>query len=177
MSSFKYRATPDEIATIAEALRRSPLIKSVSVSDLLQYADTNKTATAWINFEFKELLKSTAQVGLYRPRRKRGTKGTRQKDGFVYLLKAVDGSYKIGKTLNPKSRKKTFDVRLPFKVDYVHTIETDDMHALEKALHLRFADKRLRGSEFFSLTPDDVQFIVSLGSKCTIAEYAAKVTK
>lgn len=177
MPSFKYRDTPDGIATMAEALRRSPLVKAVGVGDLLQYAATNATATAWITVEFTQTVKSTAQVGLYRPRKPRIVNGKRRKDGFVYLVKADNGTYKIGKTVNPKSRGKTFNVRLPFKVEFIHTIETDDMHALEKALHLRFANKRLRGSEFFSLSLADVAFIVSLGSKCTVAEFTAKATK
>ena len=179
MPNFKYRDTPDGIATLVEALRLSPLVKSVSAGDLLKFADTNITATTWISVEFSETVHSAAPVGLYKPRRKRANKGgkrTRQLDGYVYLLKAADGSYKIGKTVNTKSRKRTFDVRLPFKVEYVHTIETDDMHSLEKALHKQFAASRLRGSEFFALAPEDVQFIISLGSKCTLAQYTAAAT-
>lgn len=170
MPSIKYRGTPDEIATLVEALRCSPLIKSVNHGDLFKYAEDNRTATTYITYETNRTVKSTAPISIYKPRKKT-PKGTRQLDGYVYLLKELNGtSYKIGKTANPKSRRRTFGVKLPFAVDYVHTIETDDMHQLEKLLHQRFASKRIRG-EFFELDDKDVAFIVSLGVKCTIEQY------
>ncbi len=171
MSGFKYRDTPDNIATLVEALRRSPLVKSVKVGDLLKYGEDNKTATTWITVEFTQTIKSTAPIGLFTPRRKRTTNGKRATDGYVYLLESVDGSYKIGKTINPKSRKKTFGVKLPMKTDFKHVIHTDNMHMLEKELHLIFKAKRLRGSEFFALTSQDVEFICSLGAECTIEQF------
>lgn len=84
------------------------------------------------------------------------------KPGYVYLLNEVNGDhYKIGRTVNPKSRLKTFSVKLPYKVEFEAVIETDDMYSLEAQLHHRFADKRVDG-EWFDLTPDDVSYIKSL---------------
>jgi hypothetical protein len=176
MAGFKFRDTPDNITTLAEALRRSPLVKSVKVGKLLKYGEDNKTATAWINVEFTETIKNTTPTGLYTPRRKRTKNGKRDTDGYVYLLEAVGGFYKIGKTVNPKSRKRTFGVKLPMAVEFKHLIHTDNMHKLEKDLHRLFAAKRLRG-EFFDLTPADVEFICSLGIECTHAQFTARVLK
>lgn len=90
----------------------------------------------------------------YEPR-KRETKG------FVYLLKADNGSFKIGRTKNPKSRSKAFSVTLPFDVEFICLIETPDMFTLETQLHERFASKRGNG-EWFDLLPDDVDYIKGL---------------
>lgn len=82
--------------------------------------------------------------------------------GYVYLLKAENGYYKIGRTKSPKDRIKTFGVKLPFKVEFEHLIQTDDMEGLEAELHFTFADKRLDG-EWFNLTSGDVEYIKAMG--------------
>lgn len=82
-------------------------------------------------------------------------------NGFVYLIRANNGIYKIGRTRVPDNRIKTFEVKLPFEVEYEALIPTDDMHALEKQLHRRFAAKRGNG-EWFALDAEDVAYIKSL---------------
>lgn len=84
-----------------------------------------------------------------------------EKPGFVYLLKSDKGHYKIGRTVNPESRSKTFGIQLPFDVTFECLIETQNMFALEAELHARFADKRTTG-EWFDLTPEDVEYIKGL---------------
>lgn len=81
--------------------------------------------------------------------------------GFVYLIQYPTGAYKIGRTTNPKDRMKTFSVKLPFEVEYVCVLETDDMYGLESQLHNRFAQNRVNG-EWFALTPDEVEYIKGL---------------
>lgn len=81
--------------------------------------------------------------------------------GYVYLLQSATGAYKIGRTKNPKDRMKTFSVKLPFEVEYICIIQTDDMYGLEQSLHDQFANKRLNG-EWFNLTPEDVEHIKGL---------------
>lgn len=78
--------------------------------------------------------------------------------GFVYLIQSPTGSYKIGRTRNPDNRMKTFSVKLPFEVDYICTIESADMYALERQLHKKYASKRING-EWFDLDPEDVAAI------------------
>lgn len=84
--------------------------------------------------------------------------------GWVYLVEVIgqEELYKIGYTKNPKNRLKTFNVKLPMEIEYLHLIKTDDMYDLESELHGRFHDKRQNGSEFFLLTPEDVAYIKSL---------------
>lgn len=82
-------------------------------------------------------------------------KKQRSRAGYVYLVKSVTGFYKIGRTVNPHNRLRTFNVKLPFEIEYEHVIQTNNMYALESKLHAQFADKRVNG-EWFNLTDSDV---------------------
>lgn len=76
--------------------------------------------------------------------------------GYVYVLKEVNGThYKIGRTVNPNNRVKTFNVKLPFKVEYEVLIKSDDMYKLERELHNCYASKRVSG-EWFALDEADL---------------------
>lgn len=81
--------------------------------------------------------------------------------GFVYLLKSPStGHWKIGRTRNPADRRKTFNVKLPFDVEYEHLIPSNDMNKAEAMLHAKYADKRLDG-EWFDLDDNDIDWIKS----------------
>lgn len=86
--------------------------------------------------------------------------------GYVYLLKAIHDAtlYKIGCTSRPEKRKHTFDVKLPFPVEFECLISTPDMYELEAELHARFAAQRLDG-EWFRLSEQDVSYIQSLAGE------------
>jgi hypothetical protein len=83
--------------------------------------------------------------------------------GYVYLLQSPTKAYKIGRSKNPENRLKTFSVKLPFEVEYIALIKTNDMVGLERQLHQRFADKRVNG-EWFELSSEDVQYIQGLSN-------------
>jgi len=83
--------------------------------------------------------------------------------GYVYILKASTGHYKIGCTSNPKNRKTMLDILLPFKVETVCIIATDDMYTFEANLHKDFAAQRVNG-EWFDLDAEDVEYIKYLAS-------------
>lgn len=83
------------------------------------------------------------------------------KSGYVYLIKASTGHRKIGRTVNPQNRMKTFNIKLPFEVEYEHLIKTNDMLMLESQLHNKFSEKRING-EWFDLDGSDVEYIKSL---------------
>lgn len=83
------------------------------------------------------------------------------RDGYVYLIQSPSGHYKIGRTSDPKDRMKTFNVKLPFEVEFICVIPTEDMYFLEKQLHRQFAAKRVNG-EWFALSADDVEYIKGL---------------
>lgn len=85
--------------------------------------------------------------------------------GYVYLLQAIEPNhyYKIGRTNNPERRIKELGVKLPYPIELLHLIPTDDMDGLELDLHMQFSHKRVNG-EWFALAPDDVNYITSIES-------------
>jgi hypothetical protein len=171
------RTSPEELATLLAALKASPHVESVESTSLSKADLSHKTGSALIFIKFKSMVSAdTVEVTKWerRSRKKGDTPSKRDTKGYVYLLRTDTANvYKIGKSTNIKSRRKTFGVKLPFAVEYEHVIKTDDMHLLEKTLHKKFAPKRLRGSEFFALTAEDVQWIISLGSEVKASEIAA----
>lgn len=83
------------------------------------------------------------------------------KHGYIYLLQSVSGAYKIGRSKDPDDRLRTFEVKLPFEVEYVCTVETANMYELERALHKQFDHKRING-EWFRLDDKDIAAIKAL---------------
>jgi hypothetical protein len=84
--------------------------------------------------------------------------------GFVYLLRADNGVYKIGASTTPEQRSKTLGIQLPYETILEHTIETDDMYWLEGWLHHKFTKKRKQG-EWFELDEADIEYIKELGAQ------------
>jgi hypothetical protein len=81
--------------------------------------------------------------------------------GFIYLIKSETGHYKIGYSRKLFDRIKTFEVKLPFKVELIHQFPTDDVKQAESELHRYFAASRVNG-EWFDLTIEQVQEITRL---------------
>lgn len=84
------------------------------------------------------------------------------KEGYVYLLHG-GGAFKIGKAQDPSKRIRQLEIALPYPVQTVATVPTDDARALESKLHKRFKDKRLNG-EWFDLSAQDVAYIKGLAA-------------
>lgn len=84
-------------------------------------------------------------------------------EGFLYLLRAVmpNTYYKIGLSKNPKTRIGTLGVQLPFPIEALHIIPTNDMKQAESQLHERYESKRVNG-EWFELSDEDVQEICAI---------------
>jgi hypothetical protein len=80
--------------------------------------------------------------------------------GFVYLIKSVDGFYKIGMSEKPIKRISHLGVKLPFPIEVKHLIKTNQRYKAEKIFQNRFEDKRVRG-EWFSLNEADIDYITS----------------
>lgn len=81
--------------------------------------------------------------------------------GFVYVIESEYG-YKIGKTVNIKSRTQLFSVKLPFPIKLIHYSEFEDYTKAEREFHQHFTAKRLEG-EWFDLNGQDIEHIKSLG--------------
>lgn len=83
--------------------------------------------------------------------------------GWVYLIREKsEGHYKIGKSIEPLARVQKFMVKLPFKIEPICEIRCANHHRTESDLHTMFADKRIKGTEWFALNDDDVAFICAL---------------
>lgn len=166
MIKLKASGTPEELAALDKLLREmsgfATNIRNLQIDEMFAWGNSSY-ANQYIRFEMSSVEAAPhVERRESRKRTKRGSGEKRDPSGYVYLLQAPDGSYKIGETTNPKSRKRTFDVRLPFPVQMIHTIKCADRKKLEKELHQRYAAKRLRGSEFFALSADDVAVICAM---------------
>lgn len=84
--------------------------------------------------------------------------------GYIYLLRAPHDAtlFKIGKATDPSNRLRTFNVKLPFPVEFDCLLQTTDMSLLEKWIHNEYASKRIEG-EWFRLDTADVEAIRALG--------------
>jgi hypothetical protein len=82
------------------------------------------------------------------------------KPGYVYVLKAETGQFKIGQSKSPAKRMEAIGTKLPCETEVICVIPSEDPKTLERALHTRFAAKRVRG-EWFELSPADIEAIKS----------------
>jgi hypothetical protein len=94
-------------------------------------------------------------------RSKYGSVKKKSVSGYVYLILAENGLYKIGKAKNVSTRLQPFSVHFPMKWELVYTFQSDDYSKAEAQLHSKFADKRGVG-EWFQLESDDVEYIKSI---------------
>jgi hypothetical protein len=91
--------------------------------------------------------------------------------GYVYLIKSQFG-FKIGKTVNMKSRTRLFEVKLPFPIQVEHYAWFENYSEAERFLHQQFQTKRLEG-EWFNLDASDIAHIRALGKPATPEELSA----
>jgi hypothetical protein len=83
-----------------------------------------------------------------------------QAEGVVYLVKG-ETYFKIGKTTDIDARVPQIRLQMPFRVELVHAIHTNNIHWLERHWHKYFAHKRLNG-EWFQLDETDVQEFIAV---------------
>lgn len=87
--------------------------------------------------------------------------------GYVYVIRSPLG-FKIGKTVNLKSRTRLFEVKLPFKISIEHYAWFDDYTYAERNFHIAYHAKRLEG-EWFDLSAADLVEIKKLGMSVPVA--------
>lgn len=86
------------------------------------------------------------------------------KKGQVYLISAVGlNRYKIGSTTDLDKRLLALQSFSPVALEVLAVIECSDIEKAEAWLHTKFASCR-HHSEWFDLSDDDVQWIMSLTS-------------
>jgi hypothetical protein len=81
--------------------------------------------------------------------------------GYVYLICAENGLYKIGKAKDIKKRLNPFSVKFPMEWKLVHSFHSDDYSSAEEELHWQYHDKRAVG-EWFKLEHEDVEHITGI---------------
>lgn len=81
--------------------------------------------------------------------------------GYVYLVKADNGLWKIGHSVEPVRRISGLGVLLPYELTIDHLIICLDRIAAESAMHKRYAHCRVRG-EWFALTDQDIADIKAI---------------
>lgn len=73
-----------------------------------------------------------------------------QRPGYIYIIKAEMGQYKIGRTKNIPNRMNFFGIKLPFNFELILTIPVIDMYKAESLIHELCADIKVNG-EWFNL--------------------------
>jgi len=81
--------------------------------------------------------------------------------GFVYLMYAGDGYYKIGITKDVQHRLVELNYFPMVKVELVHCFHYSDARIAEGFLHERYYNKRIK-FEWFQLDTKDVEWIKTL---------------
>lgn len=90
----------------------------------------------------------------------------------IYLFLGADGLHKIGRSRRPWVRVKAFH-----KAKLVWHKYVNDAVAWEKLYHVAGQYRRIRG-EWFSLTRDDIDYIITLTESCGgDLEYARKTVQ
>lgn len=84
--------------------------------------------------------------------------------GYVYVIKdSKYHKYKIGRTINPKSRLRDIQRNEVGQLEYIYLVRTDDAKSTEKNFHERYAQFRIRKDrEWFELGESQLQDIRNL---------------
>lgn len=84
--------------------------------------------------------------------------------GTLYIVRGYD-CYKIGIAKDVTKRLRTLNTALPFRLELIHAIDTDDAPLLERRLHrvYRAAGKHVNG-EWFTLGAADVEALKAVPS-------------
>lgn len=84
------------------------------------------------------------------------------KKGYAYLIAGEKNQYKIGRTVNIKTRMKDmFPILLPFTPKLELYFECESPERVERALHKTFQFWRLNG-EWFELSPEKISILNEL---------------
>lgn len=78
--------------------------------------------------------------------------------GWIYLLRAENGLYKIGMAKELDRRVVQIGIQVPFSVELVHSVEVRDRVLTEALYHERFRNKRVKG-EWFRLDEEDLEWL------------------
>jgi len=89
------------------------------------------------------------------------------KKGFIYVLRAENGLYKIGYTKDVQKRMQTFP-RLPIKVELVYTMASENARKLETYILRYFRKQRING-EWFELSDEQFEELKSINDSFLVS--------
>jgi predicted GIY-YIG superfamily endonuclease len=78
--------------------------------------------------------------------------------GYVYIIRAENGLFKIGKAKSPKARIAAIGQLIPMKWEVFHIFWSPDFGDAERSLHQYYASKRIIG-EWFALNEHDAEHV------------------
>jgi hypothetical protein len=83
----------------------------------------------------------------------------RRQRGVVYFLRADNGLIKIGKTTDLDLRLRQLNRVLPYDVEVLIVLVSDNIHILEEALHKKFEGYLVKG-EWFRITDEHLENVL-----------------
>lgn len=87
--------------------------------------------------------------------------------GYVYILAAENGMFKIGKSRKPKIRIGTIQTASPVRISVYRVFKSSEYSHMEQHLHELFADFRKLG-EWFALTEEELATIDAIQGDHTL---------
>lgn len=93
--------------------------------------------------------------------------GIKSSVGYVYILRAQNGLFKIGKTKDPKARFESIKTSSPERVEVYRVFLSSDYSETEARLHRLFSEFRELG-EWFRLTDDELAAIDAIQGDHTL---------
>lgn len=113
--------------------------------------------------EYEEYVKQEIELSNHPPIRIPTKSGNRSNpEGYVYMMhNEKTDLYKIGHSCDPKSRRRAVSKDTRGHIRLIWQMYTLDRYELERSIHEHFYDKHV-DSEWFALTPEDVEHIKSL---------------
>lgn len=101
-------------------------------------------------------------VGSYSPGVAVGKAVAQRMDGYIYLLRAENGYYKIGRSVEISKRLASLQRDFPIAIKLVYSYRHSDYIKEEARLHSLYKEFRKQG-EWFALPPKAVRAIRALG--------------
>lgn len=87
--------------------------------------------------------------------------GAPERVTYVYLMRAENGRYKIGISVDPEKRLADLRDGSAVDIELVHYFAAEDAAGIERVLHREYETKRVRG-EWFALDEADVASICAV---------------
>lgn len=132
----------------------------------IQYEKEKLENNPNLSAETKKIFKtyydgSLEKVALKEEEQRLRDKKAKRLEGYIYLIRAENGLYKIGKAKNITARMKPFHVNFPMNWKLIYSFKSNDYSYAEELLHAKYEDRRDVG-EWFKLLPADVKYITSI---------------